>query len=87
MSDAMERVNGIIDSYGADRTNALAMLQDIQREFNFLPREALELTARRIGIPAGEVFRLATFFKAFSLHPKGENVCKVCLGTDRKSVV
>ena len=81
MSDGLERVNEIIDSYGADRTNALAILQDIQREYNFLPREALELTARRIGIPAGEIYRLATFFRAFSLHPKGEYVCKVCMGT------
>jgi NADH:ubiquinone oxidoreductase subunit E len=81
MSETTERVNAIIDSYGADRANALAILQDIQRAYNFLPREALELTARRIDIPAGEIYRLATFFKAFSLHPKGETVCKVCLGT------
>ncbi len=81
MSDVIGRVSEIIDSYGADRANALAILQDIQREYNFLPREALELTARRINVPAGEIYRLATFFRAFSLHPKGEYVCKVCLGT------
>jgi NADH-quinone oxidoreductase subunit E len=81
MSDMLARVNEIIETYGADRTNALAILQDIQREFSFLPRAALELTAQRLGVPVGEIYRMATFFKAFSLHPKGDYVCKVCLGT------
>lgn len=77
----IDRVGEIIDCYGTDRTNTLAILQDIQREFNFLPREALELAAERLDIPQGEVYRMATFFTAFSLHPKGEYVCKVCMGT------
>ena len=81
MSAVLERVNQIIDCYQADRTNALAILQDIQREYNYLPRETLELTAQRLEVPVGEVYRLATFFKAFSLQPKGEFMCKVCLGT------
>jgi NADH-quinone oxidoreductase subunit E len=76
-----ERVNEIIDHYGADRTASLAVLQDIQREYSYLPREALELTAERLGMYLSEVYRMATFFKAFSLQPKGEHVCKVCLGT------
>jgi len=81
MSAVLERVNQIIDCYQADRTNALAILQDIQREYNYLPRETLELAAQRLEVPVGEVYRLATFFKAFSLQPKGEFMCKVCLGT------
>jgi NADH:ubiquinone oxidoreductase subunit E len=81
MNTLEDRVNEIIDHYGMDRTNALAIRQDIQRECNYLPREALELAAQRLGIPAGEIYRLATFFTAFSLHPKGEYMCKVCLGT------
>ncbi len=77
----LHRVNEIIDHYRMERTSTLAILQDIQREYSFLPREALELTAERLGMPVGEVYGLATFFKAFSLQPKGEYVCKVCLGT------
>lgn len=75
------RVGEIIDQYGADRTASLAVLQDIQREYNYLPREALDLVAERLGMYLSEVYRMATFFKAFSLQPKGEYVCKVCLGT------
>ena len=77
----VERVHEIIDRYGADRTASLAVLQDIQREYNYLPREALELAAERLGLPLGEIYRMATFFRAFSLQPKGEYVCTVCLGT------
>jgi len=77
----VERVHEIIDRYGADRTASLAVLQDIQREYNYLPREALELAAERMGLPLGEIYRMATFFRAFSLQPKGEYVCTVCLGT------
>lgn len=76
-----QRVEEIIRSYNSDMTNSLAILQDIQREYNYLPRQALELVAARVGLPVGHVYRLATFFKAFSLNPKGEHQCKVCLGT------
>ncbi len=76
-----QQVNEIIDGYDADRTASLAVLQDIQREYNFLPREALELVAQRLNVPVGHVYQMATFFKAFSLAPKGDHICKVCLGT------
>jgi NADH:ubiquinone oxidoreductase subunit E len=78
---SLDQVNEIIDRYGGERTNTLAILQDIQREYNYLPRQALELVAKRMGMPLGEVYGMATFFKAFSLQPKGQYVCKVCLGT------
>jgi len=78
---SVERVDEIIDHYGADRTSSLAVLQDIQREYNYLPREALELAAERLDMHLSEIYRMATFFKAFSLQPKGEHICKVCLGT------
>jgi NADH-quinone oxidoreductase subunit E len=81
MTVELERINEIIDCYSAERMHALAILQDIQREYNFLPREALEQTAERLGVPEGEIYRMATFFKSFSLHPKGKYVFKVCLGT------
>ncbi|NLE45773.1 MAG: NAD(P)H-dependent oxidoreductase subunit E [Chloroflexi bacterium] len=76
-----DRVDEIIDRYGADQANSLAVLQDIQREYNYLPREALVHAAGRLGMTTGEIYRLATFFSSFSLQPKGRFVCKVCLGT------
>ena len=77
----LERVNQIIDAYGADRACSLAVLQEIQQENNFLPREALELVSERLKIPRGQVYELATFYRTFSLKPKGKFRVRVCLGT------
>jgi len=77
----LDRVDEIIQCYGIKQSHSLAILQDIQHEYNYLPREALELVAERLDIPVGEVYRLATFFTSFSLEPKGRFVCRVCLGT------
>jgi NADH-quinone oxidoreductase subunit E len=77
----LERVNQIIDSYSADRACSLAILQEIQQENNFLPREALEVVSERLKIPRGQVYELATFYRTFSLKPKGKFRVRVCLGT------
>jgi NADH-quinone oxidoreductase subunit E len=77
----VQRVDEIIDSYQADRTCTLAILQDVQAEYKYLPREAIVQTAVRLGVTLGEVYRMATFFRAFSLEPKGEYTIKVCMGT------
>jgi len=76
-----DRVNNIIDSYGADRAVCLAVLHDIQREYNYLPREALNLVAERLGISPGEIYRMATFYRSFTLRPKGDFCIRVCMGT------
>lgn len=76
-----QKLDAIIDRYGASKQFSLAVLQDTQRAYNYLPREALEHIAKRLDVSWGEVYRLATFFAAFSLQPKGDYVIKVCLGT------
>jgi NADH:ubiquinone oxidoreductase subunit E len=75
------QVSEILDRYPADRTSSLAVLEDIQAEYKYLPREALEEMAERLHMHLGEVYQIATFFKAFSLEPKGDCIVKVCLGT------
>lgn len=81
MTVELRQVSEIIERHGAERMHMLAILQDIQREFNYLPRPALEQIAEQMGTSMGEIYRLATFFKAFRLHPRGEHMLKVCLGT------
>jgi len=56
-------------------------LQQINETFNYLPEPILRLTAERLHIPLSEVHRLATFYNAFSLKPKGRNIIRVCNGT------
>jgi NADH-quinone oxidoreductase subunit E len=56
-------------------------MQDVQDEVNYLPEGTLRYVAERLGIPASKVFRLATFYRAFSLEPRGKHVIHVCTGT------
>ena len=56
-------------------------MQDIQSEFNYLPRAALDKVSKKMDIPQSQVFALATFFRAFSLKERGKHIVNVCLGT------
>jgi NADH-quinone oxidoreductase subunit E len=77
----LDRVNEIINSYEADPACSLAILQEIQQEVNYLPKDALELVSQRLSLPRGHVYALATFYRTFSLKPMGKHRIKVCLGT------
>jgi NADH-quinone oxidoreductase subunit E len=71
----------IVQKYRPEKRFILAMLQDIQKQFNYLPKESMEITAEYADIPLNKVFSIATFYKAFSLKPKGKNIIKLCNGT------
>jgi NADH-quinone oxidoreductase subunit E len=75
------QVSQIIAKYQADPGSVIAILQDVQEEFSYLPRPALESVARELAVPLSRVLSLATFYKAFSLRPKGRSPVHVCLGT------
>ena len=59
----------------------IRVLQNIQDRFHWLPPEALEQVAEALGIPLVQVYGVATFYKSFSLKPRGRHICTVCLGT------
>ncbi len=75
------KVQAIVEKYGGDKGQLVSILQDIQGEFCYLPKEALEEAAKLMDIPMSQVYGVATFFKAFSLTPRGRHLVKVCLGT------
>ncbi len=75
------KVHAIIDKYQGDKGQLVSILQDIQGEYCYLPKEALDEVVALLGVPASQVYSVATFFKAFSLTPRGRHVIKVCLGT------
>jgi NADH-quinone oxidoreductase subunit E len=77
----MTGVDPIIDKYNAQQGSLISILQDIQEEYRYLPRDVLEHTAMRLGIPRTQVFGVATFFKALSLKPRGRQLIHVCMGT------
>ncbi len=75
------KVQTIVEKYGRDKGQLVSILQDIQGEYCYLPKEALEETATLMNLPVSQVYGVATFFKAFSLTPRGRHLIKVCLGT------
>jgi NADH-quinone oxidoreductase subunit E len=74
-------LDSIIDKYDAQQGSLISILQDIQEKYRYLPRDTLEHTAKRLGLPRTQVFGVATFFKAFSLKPRGRQLVHVCMGT------
>ena len=76
-----EKVDSLIDSYTDKKEQLISLLQDVQAEFNYLPRDVLIKISQKLDIPMGQVFSVATFFRAFSLKPRGRHLVTVCLGT------
>jgi NADH-quinone oxidoreductase subunit E len=75
------RVDQILDTYGCEESSLLAIMQDIQAEAHWLPKEALQCVADRVGVSMAHLYRLATFFEAFHLEPRGKHIWTVCMGT------
>ncbi len=81
MEIAESKVKGHITKYNSEKKALIAILQDIQDEYHYLPQEALKIVSKTLGIPLVDVIGVATFFRAFSLQPRGEHLVTVCLGT------
>ncbi|OGP98900.1 MAG: hydrogenase [Deltaproteobacteria bacterium RBG_19FT_COMBO_46_12] len=71
----------IINQYNGKESAILAILQDIQGKEKYLPKEILEQVAQKMQIPMTHIFRLATFYNALSIKPRGKHKVDVCLGT------
>jgi NADH-quinone oxidoreductase subunit E len=76
-----EEVARIIERYSGNRDSLISILQDIQSERQYLPESSLRAVASQLGLPLVQVYGVATFFKAFSLKPRGRHTVSVCLGT------
>ena len=81
MTIEMARVDQIVDQYGADQRALISLLLDIQDKFFYLPEEALQRVAEKVGVPPVQVYQVARFYKAFSLKPRGKHLVTVCMGT------
>ncbi len=73
--------DAILARYEGQPANLIPVLQEIQDEFNYLPKDELKVVADRLQVPLTQVYSVATFFKMFSLEPKGRHQVRVCLGT------
>ncbi len=77
----MDRIDQIVDRYRAEPSALIQVLLDIQAMFHWLPTEALERVSRSLGVPMARIRHIATFYKAFSLAPRGRHEIHLCMGT------
>jgi NADH-quinone oxidoreductase subunit E len=78
---SMDRIDKIIDKYACEKGVLIQLLLDIQRELNWIPPEAIIRINKRLKIPVSEIYRVASFYTALSLKPRGRHLVRVCLGT------
>jgi len=77
----LTKVSAIVDRYKGEGGALISILQDVQTDYNYLPADALKSVAEKLSLPLISVYGIATFYKAFSLKPRGKHLVTVCLGT------
>ena len=75
------RIDAILSRFEGETYELIPVLQDIQDNYSYLPKDELKVVARRLKVPLTQIYSVATFYKMFSLLPKGKHQLKVCLGT------
>ncbi len=75
------RIDRIIEKHGREPSSLIQVMLDIQSENHWLPKEALERISERLDVPMTRIQHIATFYKAFSLVPKGRHRIHICMGT------
>lgn len=81
MSDQNTVIEEILHAYPKEKRFSLAIMQDMQHKFQYIPREGLEALSAYLDTPLSSLYGMATFYKALSLKPKGKNIIKLCDGT------
>ena len=76
-----DRIDQIIDKHGGEASSLIQVLLDIQSDNHWLPKEALDRVSQKLEVPLARIQHIATFYKAFSLVPKGRHEIHICMGT------
>jgi NADH-quinone oxidoreductase subunit E len=79
--EEMKKIDGILISNDYSKTSIITIMQEIQKEYRYLPEEVLSYIAEELKISEAKVYSIATFYENFSLEPKGKYVVKICNGT------
>lgn len=84
-----EKVDSILTSHKCEKKELITIIQEIQKEYNYLPQDVLIYVAEKLDISQSKIYGVATFYENFSLEAKGKNIIKICDGTAchvRKSI-
>ena len=81
MEHSLLEIDAIIDEWGPKPASLLQIMLDVNHKYHYLPKESIERIAERLRMPIAHVYSVATFFKVFSLTPRGRSIMHVCTGT------
>jgi NADH-quinone oxidoreductase subunit E len=81
MSVDTGKLKGILAKYEGEKGLLIQALLDIQREFNWIPDDSIQTIADKLQVPRSRIYRIASYYKAMSLKPRGKHIIRVCLGT------
>ena len=74
-------IDSVLQKYDCDKTRVIAIMQEIQNEYKFLPKDALKYVAEKVDESEAELYGVATFYENFSMNENGKYIIKVCNGT------
>jgi len=77
-------VNRVVEEYQYEKSKLIQILLKLQRNFGWLSKEMLIEVSKQLNVPLNQVYHVATFYKAFSLVPRGRHLIRVCMGTSCK---
>jgi len=77
----LQNVEPLLEQYEDRRTNLIPILQEVQDTYRYLPQDVLKRISKKLKVPLTDVYQVATFYRCFSLVPRGKHVIQVCLGT------
>ena len=81
MTGKFDKVCAILDKYDHNPQKLIAILQEMQAEYSYLPEEIMTFVATALKISPATVYGVATFYSHFTLEPKGKHVLRLCDGT------
>ncbi|KIL06961.1 NADH dehydrogenase [Clostridium botulinum] len=79
--EEMKELDNILASHNYQKSSVIAVMQEVQKQYRYLPKEALCYIAKHLKISEAKIYGVATFYENFSLQPKGKYVIKICDGT------
>ena len=77
----VKKAQEIVAKYNGERSSLIAVLQDVQDAYRYLPKDILAYISKELFIPLTKIYEVATFYKSLSLTPQGEHKVKLCMGT------
>lgn len=77
----MKKIESILKQYDYRKSRIIQILSEIQRMYNYLPKDILEYASLRLKLPLSNIYSIATFYSTFSLKPRGKHLVTVCMGT------